>query len=515
VGVLEDVRRAVDSIRPRVADAAWPAGAPAPRVAVIGAGFSGLGMAVRLRQHGIESFTIYEKASSLGGTWRDNTYPGAACDVPSHLYSFSFHNKRDWTRKFAEQPEILDYLEHLADEHGLRGRIRFDTEVVSAEFDDATLTWRLRTTNVADGTDDEAEVDVLVAGTGQLNRPYVPELAGLEDFEGVAFHSARWRHDHDLHGRDVAVIGNGASAIQFVPPVAEQARSVTIFQRSTNYVAPKPDRAFRERERWVLAKVAPVQRLYRWSIYWRLEARFLLMRRDSRLGRWAQKKFADGLRPLVSDRLTETALVPDYPIGCKRILISNDWYPAITRPSVRTVTSPIEHIERDAVVTADGERHRADTIIFGTGFEATRFLGPMDVWGSGGRKLDDAWADGAEAHLGITVAGFPNLFLLYGPNTNLGHNSILVMVERQIEYVLRCLDAMADRGARAIDVAPEAMASYNDRVQRDLTRTVWAAACHSWYKTATGRITQNWPSFTVAYWRDTWRPRLRDFAFRR
>jgi cation diffusion facilitator CzcD-associated flavoprotein CzcO len=504
----------VDSIRPRVSDT-WPPGAETPRVAVIGAGFSGLGMAVRLRQHGIESFTIYEKAASLGGTWRDNTYPGAACDVPSHLYSFSFHNKRDWTRKFAEQPEILDYLDHLADEHGLRDRIRFATEVVSAEFDDETLTWRLRTTNVVDGTIDDVEVDVIVAGTGQLNRPHVPELPGLEDFEGVAFHSARWRHDHDLHGRDVAVIGNGASAIQFVPPVADQARSVTIFQRSTNYVAPKPDRAFRRGERWVLANVAPLQRLYRWSIYWRLEARFFLMRKDSRMGRWAQKKFAEGLRPLVSDRVTEAVLIPDYPIGCKRILISNDWYPAITKASVRSVTSPVARIERDAVVTADGERHTVDTMIFGTGFEATRFLGPMAVWGSGGRKLDDVWADGAEAHLGITVAGFPNLFLLYGPNTNLGHNSILVMVERQIEYVLRCLDAMADRRARAIDVDPRAMASYNERVQADLTRTVWAASCASWYKTATGRITQNWPSFTVVYWRDTWRPRLRDFAFRR
>lgn len=472
-------------------------------------------MAIRLRQHGIDTFTIFEKASSLGGTWRDNTYPGAACDVPSHLYSFSFDTKRDWTRKFAEQPEILEYLEHLADAHDLRGRISFDTEVVAAEFDDDSLTWRLRTAGTIDGTTADAEFDVLVAGTGQLNRPYVPDVTGLDDFEGVVFHSARWRHDHDLGGRDVAVVGNGASAIQFVPPVADQARSVTIFQRSTNYVAPKPDRPFREVERWLLAHVGPIQRLYRWSIYWRLESRFLMFRRESRVGRWAQSKFADGLQPLVSDRLTRAALVPDYPIGCKRILISNDWYPAITKPSVRTITSPIDHVERDAVVTADGERHPADTIIFGTGFEATRFLGPMEVAGSGGRKLADAWVDGAEAHLGITVAGFPNLFLLYGPNTNLGHNSILVMVERQIEYVLRCLDATAAAGARAIDTDAVAMASYNERVQHEMTRTVWAAACHSWYKTATGKVTQNWPSFTVAYWRDTWRPRTGDFVFRR
>lgn len=480
-------------------------GSPTPRIAVIGSGFGGLGMGARLRQAGIETFTIHEKAERVGGTWRDNTYPGAACDVPSHLYSLSFAPKADWTRRFPGQPEILDYLEQFVDAFGLRPHLRFGSEVTDAVFDDASGTWLL---TFGDGTTEE--VDAVVAATGQLNRPHVPDLAGLEHFGGTSFHSARWDHHHDLTDRDVAVVGIGASAIQFVPAIAGTARSLTLFQRSSNYVAPKPDGPISARSRRLFATVPMLRRLYRFSIWARFEAHWAWFRKDSRVAAFVQRMFQKQLRPLMSDRLTEAALIPDYPFGCKRILIADDWYPTLLRPDVTVVTEPIERIDEGAVV-AGGVAHPVDTIIFGTGFESTSFLAPIRVSGRGGVDLHEVWADGAEAHLGITVAGFPNLFLLYGPNTNLGHNSIVFMLERQIGYALTCLRALADGRGPVLDVRPEVQAASNTRLVRELSRTVWAAGCHSWYKTASGRITNNWSGTTLSYWWRTARPRFADF----
>lgn len=478
----------------------------APRVAIIGAGLSGLGMASQLKEAGVEDLVLFEKADGPGGTWRDNTYPGAACDVPSHLYSFSFAHKPDWSRKFAEQPEILGYVDELTERFGLGPHIRFGTEVVGAAFDEDAAEWTL---TLGDGATHVA--DVLVAATGQLSRPSIPDVPGLETFEGTSFHSARWDHEHDLAGRSVAVVGTGASAIQFVPPVAEQAGSLTIFQRTPSYVAPKPDRPFTDQERRRFERIPLLSRLYRWSIYWRFEARFVMFRQDSRLGRRVKRMFDEGLQALVSDELPREAVIPDYPVGCKRLLISNDYYPALLRPNVRMVDEPVARIEPDAVVTDDGERHEVDTIIWGTGFQTTRFLAPVEVVGAGGMSLQREWKDGAEAHLGLTVAGFPNLFLLYGPNTNLGHNSILFMVERQIDYVLQCLRHLVTTGEAALELKPEVQQASIAEVDRRMSRTVWAAACSSWYKTATGRVTNNWPGFTVQYWRATLRPRFADY----
>lgn len=481
---------------------------PTPRVAIIGTGFGGLGMAIRLQQAGITDVTVFEKADAVGGTWRDNTYPGSGCDLPSHLYSLSFAPNSEWTRKFPEQAEILDYLERTADDFDVRRLIHFRAEVTALAFDDATSTW---TVTLADGT--THVVDAVVAATGQLNRPHVPALEGLDTFAGTAFHSARWDHDHDLAGRDVAVVGVGASAIQFVPAIADQVRSLTLFQRSVNYVAPKPDGPIGERARRLLRSFAPARLAYRASIYLRFEWRFLMFRQGSRLGEAGRRRFRSGLAPMANDRLPPEALIPDYPLGCRRILISNDWYPTLLAPHVTVVTDGIDHIEPDAVV-AGGRRFEADTLIFGTGFTSTDFLSPIEVTGREGRRLAEAWAQGAEAHLGITVTGFPNLFLLYGPNTNLGHNSIIFMLERQIAYTVRCLRRLATEGLAWVDVRPEAQAASNARLATELGRTVWGGACHSWYKDARGRITNNWSTFTYRYWWRTRRPQPADFEVR-
>lgn len=484
-------------------------GTPTPRIAVIGTGFGGLGMGARLRQAGIESFTIYEKEHQVGGTWRDNTYPGAACDVPSHLYSLSFAPKADWTRKFPQQPEILAYLESVVDRFGLGPHLRFGTELSEATHDEDRHEWRLR---FADGTDDV--VDVLVVATGQLNRPWTPPLSGLADFAGTAFHSARWPAAGDpagdLGGKDVAVVGIGASAIQFVPEVAKAAHSVTLFQRSVNYVAPKADAEFKPATVRRFQRFAWLQRLYRFTIWARFEAHVVWFRKRSWSAERMRWMFRRQLRQLVSEELPEHAVVPDYPIGCRRLLISNDWYPTLLQPQVEVVTAHVERVTETGV-RAGGREHRADVLIFGTGFTTTAFLVPMRIVGRDGVDLHERWVDGAEAHLGMTVAGFPNLFVLYGPNTNLGHNSIIFMLERQISYVLSCVRRMVEDSAASLEVRQEVEAASNRALARRLDGTVWASSCHSWYKTASGKITNNWAGPTLRYWAVTARPKRDHF----
>jgi cation diffusion facilitator CzcD-associated flavoprotein CzcO len=486
-----------------------PPRAATPEIAILGAGMSGLCMGIQLKRAGIHSFTIYEKSDGVGGTWRDNTYPGSGCDVPSHLYSFSFERRADWSRVFAEQPEILRYFEGCADKHDIRPHIRTGTEVVAAHFDDDRALWRLR---MADGHD--ATAQVLVCACGQLNRPHTPDIPGLDTFGGTTFHSARWDHDHDLAGRSVAVIGNGASAIQFVPRIAPVTRDLTIFQRSANWIIRKPDRAYTRLEKWLFRNVPLTERLHRASIYWRLEARFPAFARSNLLGKlveWVAKRH---IRAEISDPELRRVLTPDYPVGCKRILISNDYYPTLNRPNVHVVSQPIERVDRDRIVTADGTSHGVDTLVLATGFQTTDFLAPMEIRGTGGRRLHDAWDEGAEAYLGVTVAGFPNLFMLYGPNTNLGHNSIIFMVECQVGYVRQCIEAMARDGIGCLDVRDDAMRRFNREVQSLAADTVWSADCGSWYKTESGKITNNWPDFTYRYRRRMRQPDLRDFHVR-
>ncbi|TYB68418.1 NAD(P)/FAD-dependent oxidoreductase [Nonomuraea sp. PA05] len=467
----------------------------APRVAIVGAGFGGLCMAIQLERAGIRSYTVFEKAGDLGGTWRDNSYPGAGCDIPSHLYSYSFEKYASWTRRYPEQPEILGYLEHCADKYDVRRKIRFRTEVRRAVFDGAH--WQITTT---DGTE---AFDVLVMGVGQLNRPRMPDIPGMAEFEGVSFHSARWDHEHDLTGRRVAVIGNGSSAAQLIPRVAERAEHLHVFQRTPNWVIPKPDAAFGPLTRLAFHYVPGLQRAYREWIYRYAEGTlYPALSQGWSVGLLKQRALRH-LRDQVPDPALRSKLTPDYPPGCKRVVIDSSFYPALTRPNVSVVTDKIVRVTSKGIETTEGT-HEVDTIVYATGFRSTEFLAPMEVVGREGQTLEERWADGAEAYLGISVPGFPNMFMLYGPNTNLGHNSIIFMIECQVNHVMACLPHLG--GSGPIEVRPEVMAAWRRQLDAAMDRMVWGAGCQSWYKTASGRVTNNWPGPTTLYRRLTARP---------
>lgn len=475
-------------------------------VAILGAGAGGLAMAISLQKAGIP-FTIYEKAASVGGTWRDNTYPGSGCDVPSMLYSYSFEPKPDWSRKFAPQPEIVAYFEGVARKYNLLPHIRFNTEIAGAHFDEAEGLWHIRS-----ASGEEFTANAVVSGVGQLNRPAFPKIEGLETFMGAAFHSARWDHSVDLSGKRVAVIGNGASAIQFVPEIAPEVGKLTIFQRTPNWCVPKPDRPFREWEKKLYRAVPALVRLQRWWTWLMLERNYLAFVQGSFFGKLFEKAALKEIETHIEDPELRRKLTPDYPAGCKRILLTNDWYPALARDNVQVETSHIERVTEDAVVTQDGVSHPADVIIYATGFESTDFLAPMKITGRGNADLNAVWARGAEAHRGVAVAGFPNFFMLYGPNTNLGHNSIIFMLECQVNYIAQCIETIAKERLRYLDVKPAAMEAFNHDLQQDMQKTVWAAGCSSWYKTADGRVTNNWSSFTAKYWWEMRHPDFEEFA---
>jgi cation diffusion facilitator CzcD-associated flavoprotein CzcO len=477
-----------------------------PSVTIIGSGFGGLGTAIALRKAGIKDITVFEKADDLGGCWRENTYPGAACDVPSHLYSYSFEPKSDWSRRFAPQREILDYLRHCATKYDVLQHIRFRAEVAGARFDADENRWDV---TLADGT--VHRTDVLVSACGQLSQPAWPRIPGIESFDGEIFHSATWNHEYDLDDKEVAVIGTGASAIQFVPQIAPRARRLRLFQRGAPHVLPKPDYTYPPAVRAAFARVPALQRLSRWATYWTLETRAVAFTRAPRLMAAVDLRFRRHLHRRVRDTEVRARLTPTDPIGCKRILLSNDYYDAVTRPNVEVVTDAITAITPDGLVTGDGRRHRVDAIILGTGFAATDFLAPMHITGLDGRDLREQWAGGAEAHLGITVSGFPNLFLLYGPNTNLGHSSIVFMLESQTRYVVQAVGRLTGGDLRRLEVRAEAQRESNEAVQRRIRATVWDRGCSSWYTTDSGRNTNNWPGFTFAYRLATRRLREADF----
>ena len=474
-------------------------------VAVIGSGFAGIGMAIRLTQAGYEDVTIFERANEIGGTWRDNTYPGAACDVPSDLYSFSFEPRPHWSRRFAPQAEILDYLRHCADKYDVKRLVRCGTEVRAARFDEDASQWAL---SLSDGT--LHRTDILVAACGQLSRPAWPAIPGLADFGGTVFHSAEWDHEHVLDGKHVAVVGTGASAIQFVPQIAPRVASLRVFQRDAPYVIPKPDFAYPPSLQALFRRVPLTQRLSRTATYCMLEPRAVAFTRLPQLMRWVERRFERHLASQVPDTELRARLRPTYQIGCKRILISNDYYPALTLPQVEVVSDAIEAVTPAGIRTEDGTLHEVDTLILGTGFRATEFLAPMEVVGRDGRSLREEWRDGAEAHLGINVAGFPNLFLLYGPNSNLGHSSIIYMLESQIGYVLKALERLDPR--RGIEVRGDVQARWSQRIQQRLQATVWDSGCASWYRTAAGRNSTNWPGFAFSYRLALRTPHRHDFV---
>jgi len=468
-----------------------------PSVAVIGTGFGGLAAAIELKRLGYDDLVVIEKADDVGGVWRENHYPGAACDVPSPFYSFSFEPNPRWPHRFSRQPAILDYMRAVADKYDVRRHVRFGTEVISAAYDDATGQWTVELS-----TGDRLEVDVLVSAVGQLSRPGLPDIAGRDTFAGPAFHSAEWDHEVDLTGKRVAVIGTGASAIQFVPEVQKQAAHLDVFQRTAPYIIPRPDREFTSLHHKVFEKLPVTELAERATWYGVVEGLSLA---------WVYAKpMAKVIRAWSKRHMRKQAAAkpglfekvwPDYPIGCKRILFSDSYLPALTQPNVDVITDRIQEITPTGVVTADGLEHPADVIIWGTGFKATEFLAPMAIKGSDGRDLHDQWQDGARAYFGMTVPHFPNLFLMYGPNTNTGGGSVIYFLEAQARYLGKYvghLAASGSAGGKALAVKPAVEAAYDERIQAKLNGSVWSQ-CTSWYRTAGGRITNNWPLLGVEY----------------
>ena len=457
------------------------------RVAVLGAGFAGLGMAAQLSRHGEDDYVVIERAHEVGGTWRDNTYPGAACDIRSDLYSFSFAPNPDWEYRYGRQPEILAYLKATADRFGVTPKILFGQELERAEWDDANSRWTLVTSK------ETLTADVLVLGHGPLIEPVWPAIDGIEHFAGEKFHSARWNHDVELAGMRVAVIGTGASVIQFVPQLQKVAGQVTVFQRTPAWIVPRGDRATTSAHRARFRRFPILQRASRATIFRLAEGRFLgfSSRTIGKVFEGVSKRF---LRSQVEDPELRAKLTPDYRIGCKRILISSSFYRALTRPNVSLVTDSIARVDGDALITADGQRREFDVLVAGTGFDATHPPIAKIVHGRDGRTLEEHWQPHMAAVRGTTVVDFPNLFVLVGPNTALGHNSIIYIIEAQVEYVLKALALMKKRGVRAIEPTPDAERRYNDRIQRELVGSVWTSGgCSSYYVDAGGRNTTLWP----------------------
>jgi cation diffusion facilitator CzcD-associated flavoprotein CzcO len=470
------------------------------RVVIIGTGFAGLGMAIRLKQAGHDDFILLERAGDIGGTWRDNTYPGCQCDVPSHLYSFSFAPNPDWSRTFSHQGEIWDYLRDCAERFGIAPHVRLNHEVLESAWDEDASVWRLETSS------GDLTADVLVSGTGALSEPAIPDLPGLEDFEGAAFHSAEWDHDFDLEGKRVAVIGTGASSIQFVPHIQPKVEKLHLFQRTPPWVLPHTDRPITDPERRAYRRLPLLQRLMRSSIYWARET-FVLPFVRPHFAKLPEGIGRRHLRKQVPDPELRRKLTPDYTFGCKRALLSNDYYPALAQPNVEVVTDGIAEVRPGSIVAADGTEREVDAIIFGTGFRVQDMPVIERVHGRDGLSLAESWRESMQAYLGTTVAGFPNFFMLLGPNTGLGHTSVVVMVEAQIAYVMDALRAMDRHDWRTLEVREEAQRAYNERIQKGLRGTVWnAGGCASWYLDRSGRNTTLWPSFT---WR--FRERTRRF----
>jgi cation diffusion facilitator CzcD-associated flavoprotein CzcO len=467
-------------------------------IVIVGSGFAGLCMAIRLRRAGITDFVVLEKGDDVGGTWRDNTYPGCACDVESHLYSFSFEPNPRWTRAFAPQREILAYLRHCADKYEIRPHVRFGAEVVGADFD-GVWTVRLR-----DGSSIVARA--LVLGTGALHRPMIPRLPGIERFRGATFHSARWDHSYDLKGKRVAVIGTGASAIQFVPQIAPQVRALSLLQRTPPWILPKPDASYGALRRKLYELAPLLQKMHRDAIYWRLESRSLGFGAP-KVMKLVEVIAKRHLARQIDDAALRQKVTPDYTIGCKRILISNDYYPALARPNVDVITDGVAEVQADAIVTTAGARIEVDAILYGTGFHVSDYLATLDITGVDGRTLNDAWAQGPECYLGMSVHGFPNLFLLLGPNSGLGHNSMIFMIEAQTRYLLEAL-----RTGECIDVRPAVQARFNAQLHARLGHAVWASGCKSWYLDEHGKNRALWPGATWRYWLRT--RRFEPHAFR-
>eukprot|EP00877_Chromochloris_zofingiensis_P012408 jgi/Chrzof1/7420/Cz02g23020.t1 len=485
-----------------------PIGLP---IAIIGAGFSGLGMGIQLKKAGIDSFTIFEAADDVGGTWRDNTYPGCACDIKSYLYCYSFEPNPTWSKPYPSQPEILQYLHNCVDKHQLKPHIQLNAAIVEARFDETSGIWHLST---HDGRKFQARV--VIVAKGALTKPKVPALPGIDTFQGTILHSARWDPSIDLSGKRVAVVGTGASSVQMIPAIQPLVKQLVVFQRSAPWVFPRPNKPFSAQQR-MLAAVFPLFMKAR---------RFLIYLQNELIGRAFYAKperlrDAEGLAKAhmesqVSDPQLREKLTPQYRLGCKRVCVSDDYYPALCQSNVNLVASPVVEMRSGSVVAADGSEHEVDAIVFGTGFDVARFLEGTAIHGLGGRELNQQWREkGAQAYYGLAVSGYPNMFMLLGPNSGLGHNSVVVMIECQVKYVVNCIQQLLQRKLKWLDVKPGCQQKFKDEVDAMMVGTVWQSGCSSWYLTPEGKSQTLWPRSTWEYWWRLWSVKLSDWQLGR
>jgi cation diffusion facilitator CzcD-associated flavoprotein CzcO len=482
---------------------------PSPKVAIIGAGFGGLGTAVALRRAGIDDLTIIEADDGVGGTWRRNTYPGAACDIQSHLYSFSFAPNKSWSRTYARQPEILAYLESVVNDFDLRRHLMLSTRVVTIRWNADTWQWDCRVERA--GHTASLSADVVVCAVGLFGSLKLPEIAGPNDFGGPLIHTAQWDHSVDLAGKKVAVIGTGASGVQVVPELAKIAERVTVFQRTPPWMVPKDDRPYSTAELAKFRRNPLATRRTRWQI-WKFQHDNTATFADDPVVTARTHVATSFLERTVADGRLRRALTPDYPFRCKRVLLGDEYYRALQEDNVQLVTDPIDRITDTSVVTKDGQIVDIDAIVLATGFETSRYLSGIDVIGTGGHRLHERWGPDPSAYLGVAVSGFPNFFMLYGPNTNQGGNSIVYILESAARLVASAVGRVARRGGY-LEVRSEAEKRYNERLSADLERTVWTQ-CDSYFRSPTGRIVTQWPYTELEYARRTWRLRPRDWLHR-
>lgn len=478
-------------------------------VAIAGAGFGGLCMAVQLQKHGIDDFVILEKASKVGGTWRDNHYPGAECDVQSHMYSYSFETRADWSQRYAPYDEIQRYILDVVSKHRLRSKIAFNQEVSSAVFNEGTGRWVIKT---AGGLTLIARHWVLASGP--LHVPAFPDIPGLDRFQGKVMHSAQWDHGYDLRGKKVASIGTGGSAIQYVPEIAPQVAQLHVFQRTPAWVIPRDERRYSALRKWTFAALPFTRTLHRWRCYWTNESRVwpIFNPKLARVGEFFLKKF---IAYQVKDPALAQRLTPDYTLGCKRILISNKWYPTFNRPNVSLVTEGIRAFTPTGIVTQDGQERALDCVILGTGFvvDPRIYMKHFELRGLGGHTVQEDWKVSPTSYLGITTAHYPNMYQLVGPHTGLGHNSIVFMIEAQVDYIIQCMQLVKAKGVDYLDVKPQAMTRFLGEVTQALKGTVWSSGCKSWYQTADGINFAIWPKSTWKYWLATRRVNEADYVF--
>lgn len=478
-------------------------------VVIVGSGFGGICSAIKLKEAGIHNFVMLEKDQVFGGTWRVNTYPGAACDIPSHLYSFSFAQNAHWSRLFPRQDELLDYTQRVVRDHGLEAHLRLGTALHSAQFDEASGRWKIVTSK------GDMTARAVIFAIGMLGRRSMPRFPGIERFRGECFHSAQWDHGIDLHGKRVAVIGSGASAVQFVPEIQPRVQQLDHYQRTAHWVLPRPDRAVTRIEQWLLHRVRPLQLLYRAKHYVQFESRVVLFIFLPMLAKFMQWRALRHLKRQVTDPQLRASLVPDYTLGCKRVLLANDYYPALAQPNVAVLKDGIREVRAHSIVTGSGEERPVDVIIYATGFDVEHAYGPIELRGRDGRSFVQALDDGAGAYKGATVAGFPNFFMITGPNTLLGHNSMVYMIESGVRYAVDGIRRLLRDDLHSVEVQAEVQGAYNRKLQQKLKGTVWHTGCKSWYLDSRGRNLVIWPGFTFHYRHITRRFDIDNYIVRR